>query len=745
MKSLLLFIALLYGSSLIAQSPQEGWAFQIKPDPFDTTALLDLRYLNEEVAGENGFVQLSADGESFVTERGGPIRFWATGGGNKARRMNALEFAHHARFLAKKGVNMVRFHGEIHSVTDDIFETNKDELDAIWKMVAIFKQEGIYSTISPFWPHFIDTIPPSWGLGDYSGSKIKPWGLLYFNDRFQEAYKSWLTDLYTIPNPYTGIPLKDDPAVGLIQMLNEDGVFFWTISSAIQPSLRRTMEHQFHEWVIAKYSNLDAAYSAWETDARHEADAPEDQRLGIYHIYEATLDKPEANGARLADQMAFFSDVQGGFYQEVYDHLREIGCKQLINCTNWKTANNTRLLDLERHTNTVAEVMAVNRYYSAGHEGPYKGWRYQAGDYYQGESVLYQPHKLPVNVKQVEGHPFTMTESSWPLPHRYVAESVFLTSAYASLSGFDTYYWFSPRSATYSEGSELFFTFDEQFEEGNYPVFKFNISTPAYLTPFPANALLYRKGYVQEAPVVVREHRILQDMHQRKAPLLTEESGFDPNRDLRDQAVLSQGTSVNPLAYLSGKVRVVYGSDQNDYVAPKLEEWIDYKAQSVTSATGELIWDYGKGQCQLDAPAAQGVAGFLTEDNGTFRTQDLVIQSGNSYATILTVSMDGLPLASTQKALVQINTLYELTGHKERPATYELGKEEVEGYEILQTGSLPWKAAATRVTLTINNPNLSTAMLLDENGYAVRELSTRQVSGGLQVTLPEEALYVILK
>ena len=740
-----LILSLLFSYGLLAQSPQHGWTFQIKEDPFDSSALLDLRYLNEDVAGENGFVQLSKDGESFVTEHGGPIRFWATGGGNKSRRMNALELARHARFLAKKGVNMIRFHGEIHSVTDDIFETNKDELDAIWKMVAIFKQEGIYTTISPFWPRFLDTIPPAWNLGDYSGSKIKPWGLLYFNDRFQEAYKSWLTDLYTLPNPYTGIPLKDDPAVGLIQMLNEDGVFFWTISSGIQPSLRTTMERQFYEWVKAKYHTLERAYSFWQEGAQPETDAPGDMRLGLYHIYEATVDNPEVNEKRLADQMAFFADTQSGFYQEVYDHLRLIGCKQLINCTNWKTAKNEKLLDIERYTNTVAEVMAVNRYYSAAHEGPFKGWRYQSGDYYQGESVMHNPHKIPVNVKQVEGHPFTMTESSWPLPHRYVAESIFLTSAYASMNGFDTYYWFSPRSSTYSEGKGLFFTFDQQFEAGNYPVFKFNISTPAYLTPFPANALLYRKGYIKEAPVVVHENLSMADLHQRKTPLITEDGGFDPNRDIRGQTAPLATTRVNPLAYLTGKVRVSYDSEATDYISTELSNWIDEDTKTIRSATGELNWDYGKGICLIDAPSAQGIAGFLKAGNRTFRTQDLIIQSDNEYATILAVSMDHKPLASTQKALIQINTLYELTGFEERPATYQLGKEQVEGYEILKTGNLPWKVADTRVTLTINNPKLSTAILLDENGYAVRELATKRVSKGLQVVLPEEALYVIMK
>ena len=39
------------------------WAFTPKPDTFEATALLDLRYLNEKVAGESGFVSTDKSGQ----------------------------------------------------------------------------------------------------------------------------------------------------------------------------------------------------------------------------------------------------------------------------------------------------------------------------------------------------------------------------------------------------------------------------------------------------------------------------------------------------------------------------------------------------------------------------------------------------------------------------------------------------------------------------------------------------------
>jgi hypothetical protein len=43
--------------------------------------VLDLHYLNEEVAGEHGFIRLAPDGEIFVRGDGQPIRFWAASPG----------------------------------------------------------------------------------------------------------------------------------------------------------------------------------------------------------------------------------------------------------------------------------------------------------------------------------------------------------------------------------------------------------------------------------------------------------------------------------------------------------------------------------------------------------------------------------------------------------------------------------------------------------------------------------------
>ena len=72
--------------------------------------------------------------------------------------------------------------------------------------------------------------------------------------------------------------------------------------------------------------------------------------------------------------------------------------------------------------------MALNRYYDPGHFGENNGWRIDPGHHYMGLSAMKNPQKLPINVKQVAGHPFVITESGWNLPHKYTAEGPFLIS-----------------------------------------------------------------------------------------------------------------------------------------------------------------------------------------------------------------------------------------------------------------------------------------------------------------------------
>src|SRR5205823_4937163 len=138
----------------------------------------------------------------------------------------------------------------------------------------------------------------------------------------------------------------------------------------------------------------------------------------------------------------------------------------------------------------------------------------------------------------------------------YQTEGPFLVAAYESLTGVDGYYWFSATDPEYDLNP--YFTF-LNFPGGQHALHKWTCSTPALIGQFPANALMYRMGYVKQGEPVVHEERTLASMWQRQTPMIAEDKSFDPNRNTGDKSDQSNiANAVDPLAFLVGPVEVKY-------------------------------------------------------------------------------------------------------------------------------------------------------------------------------------------
>ncbi len=559
-----------------------SWAFQPARDEFSSEALLDLRGLNEKFAGEHGFVVRSKDGNDFALSDGTPARFWAVNDGAFDKNP-----ARHARFLAKRGVNMVRFHCNITPTGEDLMSIDQTDRDHVWKGVAAMKKEGIYVTYSPYWAGPA-RVKPSMGVLDTGGAGN--WGLLFFDPKLQAAYKHWLRLVFTETNSYTGIPLAQDPALAIIEIQNEDSLLFWT-SQAIKGSAKTELRRQFGACLVTKYGSLEKAKQAWSgaapTPDQDEADDFARGEAALYTIWELTQHRGgEGQQHRCADQMQFFAETMYQFNHMVGDYLKkELGCKQLVNAGNWRTADNVTMLDAERWSYTANDVMAVNRYYSGAHEGQNNGWAIVNGDRFTDESVMLLPREFPLTLKQVDGFPMLITESSWVPPLGYQSEGPFLVAAYQSLTGIDAFYWFATGEEDWRQpGSANGFMPSEG---------KWVCATPMLMGQWPAAALMYRRGYVKKGEPVVYEQRALEDLWHRRMPIIAEDSGYDPNRDQARTAKASNvKDGINPLAYLVGPVVVKYGGDPAQSQVAELGEFVREDKKLIRSNTGELELDY---------------------------------------------------------------------------------------------------------------------------------------------------------
>ena len=720
----------------------DGWAFSYIDRGRDAKSPIDLRTLNEPIAGQSGFVKLSADGNSFELGDGSPARFWAVGS-NVYQDPEPDAIGRHVRFLARMGVNMVRLHAQICPTGENskLTDVNEKEIDGIWRFVAEAKQQGIYTTISPYWAHQTDS--GNWGIpGQNSGGAL--WGLLFVDETLQRGYKAWATALYARPNPYTKIPLASDPAVAIIQVQNEDSLLFWT-TDQLKPVQKAELGRKFAAWLVGKYGSLAKAQQAWGNGTR-PADDFAAGKVAMIEVYWMTQPANIPAGKRGLDQFAFFVETQRRFYEEIGRFYREkLGCKSLLSASNWRAADQKLMDDAERWTYTAMDVIAVNRYYNGGpHLGPNAGWRVEPGDKFVQRSALLNPRELPTNLRQVVGHPNIVTESSWVIPIAYQAEGPFLASVYQSLTGVDAFYWYSLDAVDYN--ASPFFPYEQV--KGQQPLMKFSASIPPILGGFPAAAILYRKGFVRQAKPVVHEEKTLQAIRDRQVPLIGEDPAFDPNRDKAPPASSKPNekpTTVDPLAFLVGPVEVKYEGDPSKTRVADLSKLIDHRKKRIRSATGEVMLDYDLGLCTVDAPKAQGACGFLSRA-GTIALKDLSIRSANTYAAILAVPLDDEPLATSKRILIQIGTAARPTDWATKDVRVKTDDGKVyAGLEVVNTGKPPWRVAESEFGLAVKNPNLTKATLIDPSGRPDGDVPVTKARAGITVTPPTDCMYLILE
>ncbi|MHB8637403.1 MAG: hypothetical protein ACYC96_13115 [Fimbriimonadaceae bacterium] len=721
-------------TGVIVDAPDSTWAFQPARDDFSPTALLDLRGLNETVAGEHGFIRLSPDGNAFVRGDGKPIRFW--GGCDYVQRLahdqnNQAILEHHARFLAKRGVNIVRVHGAIEPKTDDSKVTDVDasELDQIYRLVAAMKKAGIYTLIDPYWAVAAHA-KKNWGVADSGNGNLT--ALLFFDPALQRGYKAWLKRIYADVNPYTGIPLAKDPAVAVIQLQNEDSMLFWTMQS-VQGQAKENLRKLFGKWVLKKYGSFTKAMSAWQGYKADDDDFAHG-KPGLFIVWELTEQARNVKGhgagreARLADQTEFFARTMFDFNKEITRYLRhDLGCKQLVLAGNWRTADQVVLDDAERWSYTADDVIGKNHYFGGIHNGLNTGWQILAGQVYTSRSWTTDPIGSPLGIRQVVGHPFVLPESLWVPPSHYEAEGPLIVAGQTSLTGLGTFFWFCTG-----------------VDEWQPPTSKWTYAIPTTLGQFPAAALAYRNGYIKESAPVVHEERSVQDVFARKLPLIAEEGAWDPNRDA---GAMPTGTpyqsGVDPLAFLVGRVEVKYGGDPAKSKVIALGKYIDHAANVVHSLTGQITTDIGHGVYRVDAPKIQAAAGFLGAA-GPQRLTNVTIACRNRYASVAVIALDGEPIATSHKLLVQVGTESRPTGWKERALKIPVGKKLVDARRILDVGTSPWQIVKANLTVTITNRSLKSAHVLDPNGNPTGPVALHKVAGGVTFRFPPNALYAVV-
>jgi len=445
-----------------------------------TSSPADVSFLHDAPAGKDGFIRV--EGGHFVKPDGKRIRFWGVHFTDWSRGSVELppkeDTPMWASTLARFGVNIVRLHfldlaaprGIIDSTKEDSRSFDPQQLDRLDFEIAEFKKRGIYVDLNL---NVGRSYKGGDGVQDYS--RIQ-WGkgLTLYDQRLIELEKEYARNLLTHKNPYTGVEYRNEPAIAIVEIVNEN---------AIYQGFRAPTP--FYE------DELTGLYNDWLKKKGLAGDAPL-----------ALLKGNETAGApkqRYQHEMQFFMELENGYYQDMVAFLRGLGVKQPI-------------IGSADHSHTSAPYSMLA---SLSKLDILDGHIYWNGN----QPMVNDPlHSTVVQLSRTAfaGKPYTVSETNHPFPNEWASEGIPTIAAYGCLQDWDMI---------------VTYTFEPKLQPDWKPYVgdPFDISLdPVRMTEMAAGALIFLRGDVRAArQTIERTYSSQQVLDARLLPR-TEQPYFTP-------------------------------------------------------------------------------------------------------------------------------------------------------------------------------------------------------------------------
>ncbi|MBR0459768.1 MAG: hypothetical protein IJJ26_11075, partial [Victivallales bacterium] len=311
-----------------------------------------------------------------------------------------------AEVLARFGYNSVRFHHQDKALVKphtSPIEFDADLLDRLDYFFAALKKRGIY-VVSDFYSS--REIYPEYNIPEWTPPFVREdfKVLIAFSPALEENWKEYVRLWMNHVNPYTKLSWKDDPALVMNTLINENNIYHRLRNN---PYRIHFYDKLFADWAAKNYPGKDCG-------------------------------KPDVQNNRYF--LEFLAEHQSALRKRQCAFLRdELKVKFLITDGNQNShANN--ILD------RVALYDVVDNHAYQDH--PYfPGERFRLPMGYRQRSALTQFLKsthlefgmAPLNqmVTRVWGMPFTITETSYCIPNQYRSEMPALLGGIAGLQDWD--------------------------------------------------------------------------------------------------------------------------------------------------------------------------------------------------------------------------------------------------------------------------------------------------------------------
>ncbi len=663
----------------------------VSPEKRRGTAL-DVSRLLDAPAGKHG--PLGKRGENFVFRDGTPAKFMGVNLVASANFPTHQEAERIAELLSQMGVNITRHHHmDAAWSTPNVFGNKATTLtldptamERFDYLVSQLQKRGIYQFFDML-VHRKVSSTDGVANADKLAAGLKIEG--EFDPKLIELQERFITQFMGHKNAYTGRSYAKDPAVVMVEAINEDSLF-WLMPegdfSVKTPEGRAYLSGQFSEWLKKQGLRDPAALLRRWAGTGKGLGPEEDPAKGNVDPVVATGKSAEAEltAARAKDTLRFYYDMTLGYYRHIEKLLRGLGYQGQFTGSNHWTEHP---LDLRAN----AQLDFVDRHAYWSH--PQGGWGYKTEVTFNNTPMVKDPELGIIGSlarRRVKGMPYTASEWQTSAPNDYRHEGLLLMGAYAAFQGFSPIQF--ALSHDVNRNMSQISTLTNNFDI---------LEQPAVLAAWPAVATLFYRGDVQPAKV---------EGYLR----------YEPDAGLRPAAAFIYPAKMGLIA----RTGVGFGVGQSPAELDALRAKYTSGGR-VSSSTGELRHDAALGRFELDTPRTQGMITFKTEQ--PVQLSSTKLELANEFGVVIITALDDQPIASSKHLLVTalgnaVNTGMKLTAN--RGGFAEVGRAPVLVEPI-----------RGRVTITSKLQSAAHCYPLEVSGARKAEIPLTQQGGALSLEL----------
>lgn len=428
---------------------KSSWLPVLDPNktPFPQSSLQDFSYLLDAPAGKHGF--LTAHGDHFTWKDGRRARFWGINVANSSLQESDANIDAMIEAFRTAGFNLVRLHhfderdGIINSEAPSSRYFVAERLRKLDYWIYKAKQAGLYVFLDLLdYRRFKegDGVPNAAAIG----RAARPYAV--FDPRLIELQKEYARALMRDHvNPYTGLAYADDPAVVMLELYDESGLFMRrTVWREMPEPYAAQFKKLWNEWLKDKYKTTDELAASW-TDGAGKCALDRTERLedGSVEVPAMTWTPEQlppgqqrwAAAPRRNDGARFAYEVHRKYFREMREYLRGIGVRIPISTTG-------RFDDMPdlKSVSEELDFIGCNFYY----DHPY--WSstlpaWQPPSFFHNHNPMSHIDELSmaasVSLARVRGKPFVVREWNYCWPNRNRAAGMIEAAAYASLHDID--------------------------------------------------------------------------------------------------------------------------------------------------------------------------------------------------------------------------------------------------------------------------------------------------------------------